>query len=274
MARPKKNYRVFNMKVDADVMDKFAAFCKESGQTKTCAFENMVVEHIVKANKDKGMLAVHVPTYASIDTSALYSAIGFTDDINNMPNEKLFAAQEIVLDTIFETLAKNRYKKTAFPDKHAATYVFKKYECYLAVYLREGNVTYTVRLNTLNSQERAIICYYAAEHMPRYDKSLLVKMLQDFSDLVSDCVRLSFAYEGAYTDTIPRGLVNTDSSLFYNAVETRILKPKHYYRGYIDKEGKKEDLPFDEWLEEIVHKSVSNGTPVKLHDSETGRGEK
>ena len=42
MARPKKDYIWFNMRVDASIMTRFNEYCKEVGQTKTLAFERIV----------------------------------------------------------------------------------------------------------------------------------------------------------------------------------------------------------------------------------------
>ncbi|MBR4466095.1 hypothetical protein IKS38_05940 [bacterium] len=42
MARQRKDYISLHMKVDADLMRKFNAYCDEVGQTKTMAFERIV----------------------------------------------------------------------------------------------------------------------------------------------------------------------------------------------------------------------------------------
>ena len=42
MPRKKKDYLSLNMKVDAEVMRRFNAYCDEVGQTKTMAFERIM----------------------------------------------------------------------------------------------------------------------------------------------------------------------------------------------------------------------------------------
>lgn len=42
MARQKKDYVSLHMKVDAELMQLFNAYCDEVGQTKTMAFERIV----------------------------------------------------------------------------------------------------------------------------------------------------------------------------------------------------------------------------------------
>ena len=53
MPRPKKNYKPLNMRVDADVMDRFVAYCDEVGQTHTLAFERIVTAYLNKYEEDK-----------------------------------------------------------------------------------------------------------------------------------------------------------------------------------------------------------------------------
>lgn len=56
MPRQKKDYKMLNMKVASDVMDRFNTYCEEVGQTKTLAFERIVTEHINQYDKDKMLL--------------------------------------------------------------------------------------------------------------------------------------------------------------------------------------------------------------------------
>ena len=53
MARPKKNYTVFNMRVDTEVMDRFKAYCEEVGQTRTLAFERIVTDFLDRYDEEK-----------------------------------------------------------------------------------------------------------------------------------------------------------------------------------------------------------------------------
>ncbi len=53
MPRQKKDYITLNMKVDANIMQRFNKYCEEVGQTKTLAFERIVSAHIDKYEKNK-----------------------------------------------------------------------------------------------------------------------------------------------------------------------------------------------------------------------------
>ena len=53
MPRPKKNYMPLNMKVESEVMKRFAAYCEEVGQTKTLAFERIVTDFLNNYDKNK-----------------------------------------------------------------------------------------------------------------------------------------------------------------------------------------------------------------------------
>lgn len=56
MPRPKKNAIVFNMRVDADVMERFKSYCDEVGQTRTLAFERIVSAYLDKYEEDKARM--------------------------------------------------------------------------------------------------------------------------------------------------------------------------------------------------------------------------
>ena len=51
-----KNYTVFNMRVDTDVLNRFKAYCDEVGQTRTLAFERIVSAYLDKYEEDKEKL--------------------------------------------------------------------------------------------------------------------------------------------------------------------------------------------------------------------------
>lgn len=53
MPRPKKDYISLNMRVDAEIMKRFNAYCEEVGQTKTRAFERMVSTYLDQYERDK-----------------------------------------------------------------------------------------------------------------------------------------------------------------------------------------------------------------------------
>ena len=56
MRRPKKDYILLNMRVDATVMKRFRDYCEEVGQTKTLAFERIVSSFLDQYENDKAEL--------------------------------------------------------------------------------------------------------------------------------------------------------------------------------------------------------------------------
>lgn len=56
MARAKKDYIPFSMKVDAEIMKRFNQYCEEVGQTKTLAFERMVTDCIERYEQEKKLM--------------------------------------------------------------------------------------------------------------------------------------------------------------------------------------------------------------------------
>lgn len=53
MPRPKKDYVLFNMRVDRTVMERFNEYCEEVGQTKALAFERIVSAYLDQYEEDK-----------------------------------------------------------------------------------------------------------------------------------------------------------------------------------------------------------------------------
>ena len=57
MARPKKDYVIFNMRVERTVMERFNEYCEEVGQTKTLAFERIVSTFLDQYDENKKRFA-------------------------------------------------------------------------------------------------------------------------------------------------------------------------------------------------------------------------
>ena len=58
MARQKKDYIVFNARLDSYIMKRFNEYCEEVGQTKTKALERILsnyLEDYYKENKDESV---------------------------------------------------------------------------------------------------------------------------------------------------------------------------------------------------------------------------
>ncbi len=53
MARPKKDYILFNTRADAGIMRRFNEYCDEVGQTKTMAFERIIKAHLDRYDEEK-----------------------------------------------------------------------------------------------------------------------------------------------------------------------------------------------------------------------------
>lgn len=244
MPRPQKDYSNLNMKVDAKAMRLFEEHCKATGQTKTKAFERLVAQAFDDST-------VKVPSFPDIDFVKIAEAVGKEDIYDDWDPVTLFNAQKIVMDAIFNTYAPRRFKETEYTQKNVKVYEFKKFECYLAVYLQEGNVSYTIRLNTLNSQDRESVLYFSVDHMAFYNHSLLFRILNDFSNILYRCVELKYTPEGNYKDTIPRGYCLNKEASFCNERERELVNPCHYYSGFMDENKEYVELPFDKWMEEI-----------------------
>ena len=253
MARPKKDYTTLNMKVDSGIMQKLTAYCRRTRLNKTAAVEKIVSSYL--SNE-----MIQPTVFPDIDLDAIAEAVGKEDVWEKWDVPSLFKAQSMVMDAVFDAFTNGKYKATNYKKTERA-YVFKRFECYLAVYLQNGNVTYTVRLNTLNCQDSATVCYFSIEHMEYYIGSLLMRMLADFSELVHDCATINFTFEGHYKDTVPHGSCYAkDGGRFFNERETRILAGKHYYSGYVGKYNEFVPLPFDDWINEIKAHKAPDGT--------------
>lgn len=46
MARPRKDYKPLNVKLDKEIMSRFEKYCDELGQTKTTALERILEKHM------------------------------------------------------------------------------------------------------------------------------------------------------------------------------------------------------------------------------------
>lgn len=250
MPSEKKDSVNLTMRVDRGVMKLFTDYCQSSGQTKTKAFERLVVRSFDGS-------PVKVPTPPEVDFMKIAEAVGKEDVYEDWDPVTLFRAEKIIMDAIFNAYTRGKYKVKDYPQKNVKVYEFKKFECYLAVYLQEGNVSYTIRLNTLNSMgqdNQASVLYFSVDHMDYYVHSLLYRMLNDFSRILSRCVELKYTPEGNYKDTVPRGCCIDQNTPFCSEREKELLFPCHYYSGYMDENKKYVELPFDEWLEETRNK--------------------
>ncbi|MBR0419017.1 MAG: hypothetical protein IJI66_07595 [Erysipelotrichaceae bacterium] len=53
MARPKKDYKPLNIKMDAELYDLLSDYCEEKGQTKTMAIERIIGQFLSEHNDEK-----------------------------------------------------------------------------------------------------------------------------------------------------------------------------------------------------------------------------
>lgn len=161
---------------------------------------------------------------------------------------------EYLFDELFDV-----YKRTAKDKKEKRfngdfiTYTFDSYECFLRIYLHKGSVSYSVRLNTLNSNSRLDCCWYFNE-LPFHETGIFVSALNDFSELMNLCQNVKYAFEHndeSVFGFIPRGTYKSNGSLFCSLVEDKILTERHYYQGYIDYDHDRCPVSFkwDEFLE-------------------------
>lgn len=244
MPRLKKEAVNLNMRVDKKAMELFDNYCKSTGRSKTAAFERLVFQQFTDS-------AISTPSYPDIDFIKIAEAVGKEDIYDDWDPVTLHRAEKLVLDSVFEAFAPRKYSVKDYPQKNTKVYEFKKFECYLAVYLQGGNITYTIRLNTLNSSERVSVVYFSVDHMAYYIHSLLFRTLRDFSNILHMCAELCYTPEGHYKDSVPRGFCIDKEHYFANEREKELIRPCHYYSGFMSESGEYIELPFDEWLEEI-----------------------
>lgn len=200
---------------------------------------------------------IQIPEYIGhINIDGLLSNIGFTlksYDIDSLSDTEMSdcisKSIEYIIDEIISQLKiKSKVKKKVY--KNGIKWELKRYECYLAVYLKNGSLSYIVRLNTINCEASNSVMYFSYGNMNFYFNTLLYKVLQDFTLLLSECANVAYAFEGHYVDTPPRG-THRDGSWFCSIHEDRIMKPMHYYDGYIDYENMSmTHFDFDTWLED------------------------
>lgn len=51
MARPRKDYKALNVKLDSKIMERFVQYCNDLGQTKTTALERILKKHLDQYEK-------------------------------------------------------------------------------------------------------------------------------------------------------------------------------------------------------------------------------
>lgn len=171
------------------------------------------------------------PCFGNINFDKLESEI--RKRINNDETDSVRFIHEglfILMTSMFNKLGDNvRYNK-----RHdgCSIWEMKTPDCSLAVFLKNGCLSYSVRVNTLNFQNQITSCYFSAIHMKSDFKSLLIRTMRDFAALIYECRELTYSFD-IRDDIIPRGMYHTNGSWFSSEHEERILCPMHYYEGYI-----------------------------------------
>ena len=202
---------------------------------------------------------VVVPDFGGIDLGAIAQKLGLAEDNVDFSQLLLSKAMEIVLDAVFDKFVPNTmYRKRSYKShRHSVKWELKKYECYLAVYLQDATLAYTVRVNTVNSdaKERLSVIYYSYEHMVCYPWSLLRWVLRDFSQLVHEAVGLEYTFESA-GDGLPSGTYRERSGRkvpFFWLHEDVLMTPMHYYdgTGYPHHGGECKPCPFGDWFPDL-----------------------
>ena len=178
-----------------------------------------------KSNAGTG---ITLPTFGAIDIISLGTACGLSEleACDYFPPDALHHAIELVLDSIFKTYLK-RYRKTRV-GKSKVKYEFKKFEVYLAVYLENGTVSYTIRLNTINNRE-TLSCDYFDSGGGVFAQELLPRLMADFSRLAYECARLPYAWEWTEPSSLyPVGLRDEKGGIPWGYGEALLTKPMRY----------------------------------------------
>ena len=123
-------------------------------------------------------------------------------------------------------------KRTAYADG-GVKWEIKSYECYLAVYVRDGRVTYTVRVNTVNYQDTRRYVWFDPDQMSWFADSLAIRCIGDLHELAWLCANMSYAPEYNF-DMLPRQSYGQGGYTFYGEKEALVLSPRSYMAGWID----------------------------------------
>lgn len=144
----------------------------------------------------------------------------------NSTPEQMYENFKQIFDTIFDKQKIEGIKKIS--NKERSVYEFDKYECHLVVYVRKDNISYSVRLNTINFQDDIRgITYFDANKMPYFEESLYLRILKDFGMLLERCKNLKYAPEYE-RDILPMGFANKNGLMWYEEKENEIITPMVY----------------------------------------------
>lgn len=211
------------------------------------------------------------PCFGNINFDKLESEI--RKRINNDETDSVGFIHEglfILMTSMFNKLGDNvRYNKR---DDGCSIWEMKTPECFLAVFLREGCLSYSVRINTLNFQNQMTSCYFSALHMKADFKSLLTRTMKDFTRLIYECRELTYMFD-VRDDVIPRGMYHTNGTWFCSEHEEKILTPMHYYEGQIvfpidhsEEPNEYDFIPndWDTWIHELGHVTKDRFSDVEI----------
>lgn len=125
-----------------------------------------------------------------------------------------------------------RLKRTDYGDG-GVKWEIKSYECYLAIYVRDRRVTYTVRVNTGNFQRTRRYVWFDPDQMAWFADSLAIRCIVDIHELAWICANMNYAPEYNF-DMLPRQSYGQGGYTFYGEKEALVLSPRSYMAGWID----------------------------------------
>lgn len=206
-------------------------------------------------------MIIKIPQKFDVNFEEFAKAIGYTlSDFDKVNDDcyKLMTHKSIeyTIDSIIEQLkCESEFKKKSGKGNREIGYVkweYETYECYLAIYLTDASLTYTIRCNTTNSDgESRKNVYFYFDKMTFCIERLVIEMIKDFTELIREARDLEYAFENYGYDNIPRG-THKNGSLFCCRREDMLLKPKHFYDGRFDYDDKEFKMyPWDEWVDEL-----------------------
>jgi hypothetical protein len=208
--------------------------------------------------------SIRIPQDYDVNFEAFVKDIGYTMNdlyhIGKMDDNACMLMThksiEYTIDSIIEQLkCKSKFKRKSGKNKNKIGYTkweYKSYECYLAIYLNDASLSYTIRCNTTNSSNeimRNVYFYYGK--MTFSVEELVIGIIKDFTGLIREAHSLLYAFEYYGEDNIPRR-THKDGSAFCSRREDYLYKPKHFYDGYIDYDHRDYVMfPWEEWAEEL-----------------------
>ena len=180
---------------------------------------------------------IKMPVYGDIDMNQFaktYNLHGFNVyDGSDTKMEDLRTAFKVIIVSVLSDIVGDDFKRTEYQNGNA-TYEYNSKTFYIAIYIKELRVTYSVRTYTQNYKYINRSVYFDPEYMGYNIKSLLTHMLQDFHALIYLGANLHSAPEmnlDMYAVPTLIDISGDVSTPWYGYHEEAILTPRQYRKS-------------------------------------------